>query len=370
MKRIYYLILTSVLMGALSSSASASCERLCQVDFWKWSTQEDVTQTITELQSLVEAGHNLNAKKNGKPVLVWAVQYGHPKAILELLKLGANINEVHFENEIPLHYAAASGTTSSVKVLLEHGAWIDHIDTDGNTPLMWAVRRGQVSNTDLLLLNGANAKLRNVHRQTALHFALSTLNPEADIVQALLKSGADPNAKDKDGNTALHLSHHYTGNCPDDDQITNIILKLGGDKTLENNLGETFKQVRFYRDWCQMYQKHPILDYEQLEFYYECTDGDQTTLSQAKCARIELEQWEDVLADIDAYVINNGFGSDPSLSTEQYLVSQEAWRIFVAIDCRMQTDAYKEGSFAQVVQHSCPAQKAKARVHELMKIVH
>ena len=182
-------------MGALSSSASASCERLCQVDFWKWSTQEDVTQTITELQSLVEAGHNLNAKKNGKPVLVWAVQYGHPKAILELLKLGANINEVHFENEIPLHYAAASGTTSSVKVLLEHGAWIDHIDTDGNTPLMWAVRRGQVSNTDLLLLNGANAKLRNVHRQTALHFALSTLNPEADIVQALMKSGADPNAR-------------------------------------------------------------------------------------------------------------------------------------------------------------------------------
>ena len=57
MKRIYYLILTSALMGALSSSASASCERLCQVDFWKWSTQEDVTQTITELQSLVEAGH-------------------------------------------------------------------------------------------------------------------------------------------------------------------------------------------------------------------------------------------------------------------------------------------------------------------------
>jgi len=36
----------------------------------------------------------------------------------------------------------------------------------------------------------------------------------------------------------------------------------------------------------------------------------------------------------------------------------------------MQTDAYLGGSFAQVVQFSCPVQKAKARVDELVSIIH
>ena len=72
----------------------------------------------------------------------------------------------------------------------------------------------------------------------------------------------------------------------------------------------------------------------------------------------------------NVYVVVNGFGNEPSLSTKQYLLSQETWRTYVIADCRMQTDAYLGGSFAQVVQFSCPVQKAKARVDELVSIIH
>ena len=117
-------------------------------------------------------------------------------------------------------------------------------------------------------------------------------------------------------------------------------------------------------------KKHSILGYEKLEFYYQCTNGNQSTYTQKMCFSMELDLWEKVLADIDDFVNMNGFGSDTLLSTKQYLVSQEAWKAFVVADCLMQTDAYKGGSFAQVVQFSCPAEKAKARVHELMGIIH
>jgi|TARA_B100000768_G_C11179146_1_gene332155 hypothetical protein len=117
-------------------------------------------------------------------------------------------------------------------------------------------------------------------------------------------------------------------------------------------------------------EKHSILGYEKLEFYYQCTNGNQTTYSQKECSKIELELWEKVIRDIDDYVMVNGFGSDPLLSKKQYLLTQENWRTYVITDCRMQMDAYLGGSFAAVVQFSCPARKAKARVDELMSIIH
>jgi len=117
-------------------------------------------------------------------------------------------------------------------------------------------------------------------------------------------------------------------------------------------------------------EKHPILGYEKLEFYYQCTNGNQTTYTQKECFRMELKLWEKVMRDIDDYVVVNGFGNEPSISTKQYLLSQENWRTYVIADCRMQTDAYLGGSFAQVVQFSCPVQKAKARVDELVSIIH
>ena len=117
-------------------------------------------------------------------------------------------------------------------------------------------------------------------------------------------------------------------------------------------------------------EKHSILGYEKLEFYYQCTNGNQTTYTQKECSKIELELWEKVIRDIDDYVRVNGFGSDPLLSKKQYLLTQETWRTYVIADCRMQMDAYLGGSFVEVVQFSCPAQKAKARVDELMSIIH
>ena len=116
--------------------------------------------------------------------------------------------------------------------------------------------------------------------------------------------------------------------------------------------------------------KHPILGYEDQEFYSECTSEEDTTLRQRECLSMELGLWEKVLSDIDEYVMTNEFGNDPSLTNEQYFLAQEAWEKYVEADCLMQAQVYIGGSLAGVIHLNCHAERVRDRVKELMSFVH
>ena len=116
-------------------------------------------------------------------------------------------------------------------------------------------------------------------------------------------------------------------------------------------------------------EQHPIMRYEKLEFYYECTDGIETTVSQVECSKAELHLWEKVLADINLFVSKTGFGNDTALSKKNYTNAQKSWKKFMAADCRMQTDLFKGGSYASVVWYDCPAEKTKIRALQLIEYI-
>ena len=116
-----------------------------------------------------------------------------------------------------------------------------------------------------------------------------------------------------------------------------------------------------------LHEQHPIMGYEKLDFYYKCTDGIETTVSQVSCLRKELQLWEEVLADINLFVSKTGFGNDAALSKNNYTTAQKSWKKFVAADCRMQTDLFKGGSYASVLWYQCRAEKAKIRVLQLIE---
>jgi uncharacterized protein len=95
--------------------------------------------------------------------------------------------------------AAANGDNEKVFEILNGGLDInvrferDHSELSGMTVLMIASLRGYENMVEALIKRGANVNLKHYSGDTALMMAAS--NPNAKIVKALLKAGADPNIK-------------------------------------------------------------------------------------------------------------------------------------------------------------------------------
>jgi ankyrin repeat protein len=150
-----------------------------------------------------------------------------------LIERGADLNRREFpDNAAPLHFAALHGDLETIRLLVEAGADVDGNGDDHAVGVLgWATCFGDVRQevATYLLDHGAKLNLwtaialdraddlramlakdrsllaarmtRNQHRCTALHLAARKNRPR--VVQLLLELGADPNARDATGATAL-----------------------------------------------------------------------------------------------------------------------------------------------------------------------
>ncbi|CAJ1440230.1 unnamed protein product [Effrenium voratum] len=101
----------------------------------------------------------------------------------------------------PLHLAAKRGRLEIMEVLLKAGAHVDAADQNGRTALMVAAASGQCAATTWLLQHASAAQSQTHYGYTALHYA--ALVPRPEVVEILLNGQACPNAKDREGRTAL-----------------------------------------------------------------------------------------------------------------------------------------------------------------------
>jgi ankyrin repeat protein len=173
--------------------------------------------------------YKLTVKNRGNTTLFWACVRGQPKVAQRMLDLGVSAesscsNMVFASSrpvmamETPLTSAIFYNHPACVKVLLEHGVNINSQASLGRSvnPLEQAAREGRLDIVRILIEKGADVNLTGgARRFTPLHSAVSFAcfrdhqppeNVIKPIVRLLLDHGANPNAKDEDQSTPLHLT--------------------------------------------------------------------------------------------------------------------------------------------------------------------
>jgi ankyrin repeat protein len=198
-----------------------------------------------------------------------AARIDHNDMLVLLLKKGANIETRSLTNysQTALLVATSAGNHIAVQLLLERGANVNATDAGGYTSLMYAVNMGNEMMVNLMLQYEALTEVKVISSgRTALGLA-ARFGHDA-IVRLLLEHGAEVEAVDNDGETALHdatFGGHLTvmevlvvqghanvdaqdssGQTPlmmaaeyGEDEAVHLLVQKGADVKLKDELGRT-----------------------------------------------------------------------------------------------------------------------------------
>ncbi|KAI8725461.1 hypothetical protein NCS52_00117200 [Fusarium sp. LHS14.1] len=164
-----------------------------------------------------------------------AVNSGYKQRVLALLDGGADINaQDRIGDCTALTHAAWIGRDDFVELLLENGADPNRPEQHGRTALHIAVKHKYSGIVAMLLDYGANVDAR-VHSWTPLLLAAKYC--WFKIPDYLLRKGADVNAADYHGRTALHWAAHHG-----DKRLAQLLLERGADMNAKDRWGKTALQ--------------------------------------------------------------------------------------------------------------------------------
>jgi ankyrin repeat protein len=141
--------------------------------------------------------------------VVEAAMQGNHETVRALLKEGADVNTAQADGMTALHWAAQKNDVDLAKMLLYAGANLKATTRIGGyTPLLVAAKLGHAEVIDALLASGSDPNAPTMNGTTPLMFAAQAGNVPA--VKTLLDKGADVNAKEKvKGETALTFAAAY-----------------------------------------------------------------------------------------------------------------------------------------------------------------
>jgi len=130
-----------------------------------------------EAIQLIKHGANVNTQDvDGTTILMKAAGTTHVDIVKTLIELGADVNALGHDNYTALHAAALSGCVDIVRLLIDHGNRINPT---------------------------ANVNSKTTSTDTPLHYAVSMLPFNLDIIKLLVAAGSDVNLVDAYGDTPL-----------------------------------------------------------------------------------------------------------------------------------------------------------------------
>ena len=277
---------------ALLAAETKRTEAERNVNLLIWAKRGDAT--IVNI--LLIAGANANtANEYNQTALMLAASMGHSEVVKMLVDADANPNTARDNGWTALMSAARNGHPEVAKILVASGANVNAVHKDGDTPLMYALKEGHSEVAKILVASGANqdkakARLAVIRKEEAERIAAERRREAERIAaekrreeerekeqaesarkreaarlayeetyekrvaqnrkdanlrgwaedgnisefQAWLDVGANPNAANEDGGTAL-MAAAFGGNA----EIAKILLAKGANVRAEDNVGNT-----------------------------------------------------------------------------------------------------------------------------------
>ena len=165
-----------------------------------------------------------------------AVQHGDAQGVQALLKNKVDVNAPQPDGATALHWAAYRSDAESAAALIRAGADLNAKNRYGVTPLALAADQGSAALLDILLKAGAKpndpVNFVNSGETPLMHAARSS---KVDAVKALVRAGADVNAKENwNGQTALMWAA-----ADGDSGMVTALLELGADLKAKSHAGTT-----------------------------------------------------------------------------------------------------------------------------------
>jgi ankyrin repeat protein len=176
---------------------------------------------------LIKKGADVNIQdNNGDPVINWSAYVGNVPFTRLMLENGAKTNLISIHSDGVMQIALKEWQDSIVDLLLEHKVYIHQVP-ENSMELINGLKNNNIPLFKSLLTKN-NLNTRDGASNTMLMVAAK--NGYFELVKYLIEEGADINAINSVGQTALNLSVYFAQN-----EIANFLIQNGADVNKTDN---------------------------------------------------------------------------------------------------------------------------------------
>eukprot|EP00298_Acanthocystis_sp_HF-20_P011427 c19389_g2_i2.p1 GENE.c19389_g2_i2~~c19389_g2_i2.p1 ORF type:complete len:306 (-),score=157.98 c19389_g2_i2:235-1152(-) len=195
---------------------------------------ESISNKHDDITTVLVARGAKQSQADAVTSLISAAHANDVEMLGRLLSAHSDPNICGYDHRTALHVAAGEGHIQVVKFLVEHGASVNVLDRHGMSPIEEAENRHHDEIFEYLRNHGAVVYQKLDLRVSKLIFAASEGNLE--LTRELVACGVDVNQGDWDRRTALHLAcvqNHF--------EVVKYLLSVGANPNTKDRWGNTPK---------------------------------------------------------------------------------------------------------------------------------